>query len=90
MKHNATSEIIDSIFAEFGVLVSKPDRKETSKPMTFWLPTEYKAKYESLQRQSGGQFGRLLKEVLKRSIDRANFAKSDHSLREMPPTPPPF
>ena len=39
-------------------------------PITFWLPKEYKEKYEFLQERSRRGFSKKLQEVLKRSIDK--------------------
>ena len=41
-------------------------------PITVWLPNEHKAKYDELQSTSGRKFGKLLKEVLKRTIDQVH------------------
>lgn len=77
MQQKVTDEIIDSIFAELGVPVPRSDQKAQSKTVTFWIPLEYRDKYDEIQRQSNGKFGKLLKEVIKRSIERVSSAPSE-------------
>jgi hypothetical protein len=38
--------------------------------VTFWVPAEYKAKYDKIQELSRRQFGKFLRGVLMRSIDQ--------------------
>lgn len=44
-------------------------RKPERKGITIWLADDYKAKYARLQKRTGGQFHRVLKEILARAID---------------------
>lgn len=67
-----SKDSLDSIFENFNPVFSHDSEwnPEANKPLTFWLPDEYKAKYDLLQERTKRKFGKLLKEVLKRSIDR--------------------
>lgn len=65
----------DSVVEEFdfreAFLDPKAKRKDSPKvPVTFWIPVEYKAEYDLYQLDSSGRFGKKLKEVLLRAIDR--------------------
>lgn len=40
--------------------------------ITIWLPEKYKAKYELLQKRSNRKFGKLIREFVKKSIDKVS------------------
>lgn len=61
---------IDAVFEQFAPMLTSKSEPVQAKPLTFWLPHAYKDKYDELQRRTRGKFGKLLKEVLKKSIDR--------------------
>ena len=60
---------IEQILKEFDLSSADKNGSVKLEPVTFWLPSDYKIKYDLLQSKSKSRFGKLLKEVLKRSID---------------------
>jgi predicted DNA-binding protein len=62
---------IDSILDNFHLESSTEMKgKPISVTLTLWVPVEYKAKYDRIQAKSGKRFAKVLKEVIKKSIDR--------------------
>lgn len=62
---------LDSVFEEFDFMnIEYRDDNKERFAITIWMPLEYYEKYNSIQRQSRKKFGKLLKEVIKRSIDK--------------------
>lgn len=66
------NDTIDSLVAAFDLSQMPGDGPEELSPVTFWLPVEYKAKYDLLQERSKRRFGKVLKEIIKRSMDRVD------------------
>ena len=66
---------IDSILDGFDKLKVNDEVEVNKKPITFWLPEEYKVKYEMLQGMTKNKFGKLLQEVVKKSIDKIDTKK---------------
>lgn len=72
MKKDSIDTIVENFdFAEF----TNEHSTGRGGPITVWLPNEHKAKYDELQTSSGRKFGKLLKEVLKRTIDQVHSAE---------------
>lgn len=44
-------------------------------PLTIWVPTAVKAKYDLIQSQSKYKFGKFLKEVVRKSIESVAVEK---------------
>jgi hypothetical protein len=68
---------IDGLLEEIDLLdLSEPEENAVSrgKGVSFWLPDDYKQKYEVIQRRSKGKFHKLLKRVIKQAIDRAKVS----------------
>ena len=42
---------------------------KTGAPVTIWLPPEYKAKYDQLQKRSNREFIKKLREIVRVAID---------------------
>ena len=63
-------DTFEQIFAEFGPLTSEEKETVHTKGVTFWIPDEYKKKYEAIQAKSKRRFSKMLKEVIMKSIDR--------------------
>jgi hypothetical protein len=63
--------IIDEIMSEFDLELKPGKDREQLEGITFWIPLEYKEKYDLLQTRTKQRFGKVLKEIIKRSIDRA-------------------
>lgn len=55
---------------EFSLTENESDTSVPHEPLTFWIPTEYKSKYDQIQSRSRRRFGKHLKEILKRAIDK--------------------
>jgi len=65
----AEKKSIDAILDEFDVGGKSKERSET-RPITIWIPLDLKTRYDELQGRTRGQFGKLLKEIVKRSIEK--------------------
>lgn len=72
-----SKDIIDTVFKQFGPLTTKAAAPPECMPMTFWLPKEYKTKYEKLQKLTRGKFGKAMKEIIKASIERVSPAEKE-------------
>lgn len=79
MNENSIHSIIDEMLKELSPdQPAKDDGQRHSRygakglPVTFWLPIEYKEKYDTLQGLSRYKFGKLLKEVFKKTIDKVS------------------
>lgn len=68
-----SKETIDSILEGFGPLVKGNEEPIKTLPITFWLPEEYKMKYELIQNKSKRKLGKLLQKVLMKSIDKIDL-----------------
>lgn len=69
-----TNETIDQILDGFTVNdESASALVQENQYITIRVPESYKAKYELLQRRSGMKFGKLMKEILKKSIDKVSI-----------------
>jgi hypothetical protein len=42
---------------------------KSGRPITIWLPAEYKAAYEQIQSRSGRRFTKKLRELIQAAID---------------------
>lgn len=60
---------IEEILGNFNPEDHKCSR-EDCRPLSIWVPAEYKKKYDELQESSGRSFGKLLKQVIMKSIDK--------------------
>lgn len=77
MAEKSINSLIDEMVKELSPKVpTDPGGPKYSKygptglPLTLWLTVEYKEKYDSLQELSKRKFGKFLKEVIKKSIDK--------------------
>lgn len=70
MNQPKSGKTIDSIIDDFKIDERDAKGPEKTEPVTFWLPVEYKRRYDRLQELSKQKFGKVLKEVIKHSIDR--------------------
>ena len=61
---------VANILDKFDLGSSEASRVE-KEPMTFWLPAEYKKKYDDLQRLSKRKFTKAVQEILMHAIDEA-------------------
>jgi hypothetical protein len=69
-------QTIDSILENFELDNAPSWDKKTHQALTFWIPVEHKEKYDQIQFRSKKRFGKLLKEVLKKSIERFDLEAS--------------
>lgn len=62
------TDLVDSIFLNFN-----PNELSTEavdkKPITQWLPVEYKQKYDELQSKTKSRFGKKIQEMIMKAID---------------------
>jgi len=62
---------LDSMFKSFETELTNWQTPSVQRQaITIWVPDEYKAKYDMLQERSKRKFGKLIKELLKRAIDK--------------------
>lgn len=61
---------IDSLFQNVQNVLKPSDEPERIECVSFWLPEKYKAKFDLLQSRTNRKAGKLLQEVLKKSIDK--------------------
>ncbi len=59
----------DDFVQIFKLAPEDPAPRAESKPITFWLGDEHKAKFDLLQSKSKKKFGKFLKQVLEKTID---------------------
>lgn len=62
---------LDEVFKKFGPITTDNSITEAGGAITIWLPTDYKSKYDMLQDKTKRKFSKLVREVLKSTIDRA-------------------
>lgn len=67
---------LDEVFEQFDLSPANGSDHDNAKPVTFWIPQEYKSKYAEIQERTNGKLGKILKEVIKKSIDRAELEAS--------------
>lgn len=61
---------IDELILDIDLNASSLEKREDCRPITFWLPVAYKNKFDVIQQKSRRIFGKRLKEVIKKSIDK--------------------
>lgn len=66
-----TVKSIDSILSDFDPNEPTPNELDDSEPVTIWIPAEYKAAYDRLQKSSRRAFSKKLRELIKAAIDVA-------------------
>lgn len=66
---------IQDIMSDFEINEQKSASDlSTGKPMTIWLPKEYKARYDRIQKMSRQRFSKKLREVIQAVIDKVDPA----------------
>ena len=74
MKHKMDEQSFDSIIDSFDPCsygeANRQRGREFERPITFWVPIPLKKQYESLQRNSKAEFGRVLKKAVSAAIER--------------------
>ena len=68
-----SKDTLDNLFAEFTPLLNEETETVETRGVTFWVPVEYKKKYEAIQAKSKRKFSKMLKEVIMKSIDRVEI-----------------
>lgn len=61
---------LDSILDNLETVTEKKSPIKEGGPVTIWLPREYKARYDLIQRETGRKFGKTLREMIQVAIDR--------------------
>ena len=74
MSQIAKVQSIDEIVENFPVYLQQMEDKSDTKPVTFWIPREYKAIYDQLQLKTNRRFSKVLIEVLKGAIDKVSVS----------------
>lgn len=74
---NTEFETLDSIIEGFDLSnIPTPTRVHDGAPVTVWIPSEYKVKYDLVQDRSRKKFSRVLREVFMRAIDKVYVDES--------------
>lgn len=63
------SQTIDTLLETFDLAKAGNQSKEDVSPVTLWIPTSSKEKYDLIQKMSGRKFSKVLRKVLVKSID---------------------
>lgn len=71
MKQN-TDVSLDSILANLISTNVAPVHRENEKPLTTWVPKDYKDKYARVQDATGRKFSKTLKEIIITAIEKAD------------------
>jgi len=67
-------ELLDNIIANFDpTSASEKERVHDGKPLTVWVPLEYKEKFDLIQAKCGRKFSKTLREIIKSAIDRVHI-----------------
>ena len=64
------TDSLDQIFEAFDKDIFTPSESSQRQAITIWVPEQYKAKFDSLQDRTNRRFGKLVKAMLMKSIDR--------------------
>lgn len=73
---NKNPETIDAILEKFsheyqpGAQRKDGSFHENTKPLTIWIDVDMRKKYELLQNSSGRNFGKILRSVIEKSIEK--------------------
>lgn len=70
MNENSSIPDLDSLFEGFNLSDVDEGDTEEYRTLSFWFPVEYKEKYDLLQKRSKNKFGKLIKALIMRSIDK--------------------
>lgn len=70
MNDKPITETIDDVLKEFDLTDIPETETKNNKNLSVWIPAQYKDKYDEIQRLSRGRFGKLLREVVVKSIDK--------------------
>lgn len=77
MSEIQTPSTIDSMFKEFLETFNAPEISEDVPTewytMSFYVPLQYKVKFDLIQAKSKKKFGKLLKELIIQSIDKVQI-----------------
>jgi hypothetical protein len=58
-------------FTEGFTVTDRPDYHASHRPVTVWIPIEYKAEYDNLQKRSARQFSEWMRKIFMMEIDKA-------------------
>jgi hypothetical protein len=70
---NQSIDTVDSLLENIDSLFSEKHGTIELLPITFWLPVDYKEKYDAIQGSTKRKFGKVLKQVLMKSIDKVSI-----------------
>lgn len=62
------TDLVDSMFLDFNP--NEPSAESVDKkPITQWLPVDYKEKYDQLQSKTKSRFGKEIQKMIMKAID---------------------
>lgn len=70
--HKKAQETLDSVFENMDSMFTGHEEPIETKPVTIWLPVDYKNKFDTLQKSTKRKFGKKIKELVIRSIDKVD------------------
>lgn len=76
--NGSIEQSIEEIFGDLDLSEYHDETRIEGKGVTFWLPMDYKIKYDMIQKCSKRKFSKKIKEIIMRSIDRVEIDSADH------------
>lgn len=64
---------LTNLFKDVKSLVHKAEQKESKRGVTFWIPPEYKEKYDHLQSITDRKFSHKMTELFMQALDEVNL-----------------
>lgn len=64
------SQYIDDILSNFELNQAENSKKEVKMPVTFWIPEKHKLTYDLIQCQTKKRFGKVLADIVIKSIEK--------------------
>lgn len=77
-----TEKSIDAIFENLDIFDLREGAVDM-KPITIWVPLKYKIDYDKLQMSTRNKFGKKLKEVIMKSIEKMDAMKRLESIKRL-------
>jgi hypothetical protein len=75
MEDTSLLKVIESLFSDLDLEANNESSPTEYKTLSFHFPADYKEKYDLIQKKTKNQFGKRLKEVIKKSIDSVQVDK---------------
>lgn len=71
MPETLDDSLIDSLLGDIPLDASKSAGPEETAQINFWVPKSKKASYERLQKATGQKFGKRVRDIIVKAIERA-------------------